>query len=54
MDPRERKARELAEREQIVFRNGAWWVPSQTNNTKHRVEIDGLFVQGFRTAREGL
>jgi transposase len=42
-DAREQKARELAERAQITFRDGAWYVPSQSGSGTHRVEIDGLF-----------
>jgi hypothetical protein len=42
MDVRELKAKELAERSQIVFRHGAYWVPSQTNGTRYRVDINAV------------
>src|SRR5580704_2053854 len=41
MDMRELKALEIAARSKIVFENGLWLVPSQTNaSIKYRVALD--------------
>src|SRR5437868_4541713 len=40
MDVREQRGREMAERLQIVKRDGAWVVPSQSNKGTYRVSLE--------------
>jgi transposase len=42
LDARQQKAQELAERAQIVQRNGYWLVPSQSTNSRHKVVLGAL------------